>query len=537
MLGRPVFGLGKAITSVDVAVIDANSEWIGVKRLQLMENAGRSVAEEAAKLAKPGSRVVVFAGPGGNGGDGLVAARHLAYMGYQVTVVMIVKPEEIRSPETRAMYEALAAMDLTVDIRIARAPADVAPVEADVVIDALLGTGLRGAPRPPYSDAIEAVNSSTGLKLAVDVPSGLNSDTGETPGAYVKADITVTFHKPKPGLLRRPDVAGRLVVVSIGAPPEAEVYVGPGDVAYRVRPRSWKAHKGSSGRVLIVGGSQDYVGAPILAALAAERSGVDLVFLAAPEHVTRAASHHPTIIPVPLRGSPNIHPDHVKKLEQLLDRVDAIAIGMGVGLSDETKEAIPQIIVKALEKEKPVVVDADGIKILGERGIPNSNRKLVVTPHQREFQILFGDALSGVDEDIKARALKAAEKAQRHGLVILLKGPIDIVTDGERIRLNRTGVPAMSVGGTGDTLAGITAALLARKLEPFHAASIAAFVNGLAGALAYAEKKDSMTAMDLIEKIPEALNNPIEAANRVPAYQRLVRGRIEWQPPVGRSES
>lgn len=539
----PILGLGETITSVDVAVIDTNSEWLGVSRLQLMENAGRSVAEEVLKRINGRCRVAVYAGPGGNGGDGLTAARHLAYAGCEVEVLVVVRREQIHSKETLAMLEALENMDYTVELRFARSPREIGPTDADVVVDALLGVGLRGAPRSPYSDAIEAVNASSGLKVAVDVPSGLNADTGETPGVYVKADVTVTFHKMKPGLLKRPDVAGQIVVASIGAPPESEVYIGPGDVLHRYPRRSWRAHKGSAGRVLVVGGSREYVGAPILAALAAERAGVDLVYLAAPFDVRNVVMSHPTIIPVQLKDHDVLHPDHIQQLENIIGRVDSIAVGMGLGLAEETTEALNKLLKIAAEKGKPVVVDADGLKHLSRiREIlkeVSGKTPIVLTPHQHEFQILFSETLPDIDKDINMRIEMAAAKAAEYNVTLIVKGPIDIITNGRIARLNKTGAPAMSCGGTGDVLAGLTAALLAKKLEPIHAAAIAAFTNGLAGMLAYTEKGESITALDVIEKIPEALNNPVEAAAKAKPilYKRIVRrqqGKNLWQQTAAR---
>ena len=525
------FGLGPEIFSKDVHVIDTNSEWLGVSRLQLMENAGRSVAEIVAQRARRGGRVIIYAGSGGNGGDGLTAARHLAYMGYTVEVILLARPEQIRSEETRRMYEILLSMDTTVAIHTVRSTAEIAPVNADVVIDALLGVGVHGAPRSPYKEAIDAINNSSGLKIAIDVPSGLDPDTGETPGTHVRADITVTFHKPKPGLRKRPDVVGELVVASIGAPPESEIYVGPGDVEARVPRRTWLFHKGMAGRVLVIGGSIDFVGAPIIAAIAAERTGVDLVYLAAPSNVVRAASSHFTIIPVELREHPWLHPDHVQILEPFIARVDSIAIGMGMGLHDESWEAFRAVIKLAKKYEKPVIIDADGLKHLS-RDLSLLGKNIVITPHEAEFERLFGEKPEPVDK-IVSRSRTVAKKAREHEATILLKGAVDVITNGKRVRLNKTGAPAMSVGGTGDALAGITAALLAKHLGPFDAACIAAFINGVAGGLAYLDKGDSMTTQDLLEKIPTVLSNPLEAARKATIYRSIrYKERIEapgWQ--------
>ncbi len=518
-MARVILGLGPLLRSRDIAVVDLNAEALGVPRLLLMENAGRAVADEAASRTRPGGRVVVYAGPGGNGGDGLAAARHLALRGYRVEVVLLSKPGEIRSEEAAAMYRALEAMDVSVDVNIVRDISRLEPREADVLIDAMLGVGLRGAPRSPYREAIRAFNESKGLKLAVDVPSGLDADTGEAPGEAVRADVTVTLHKPKPGLYQRPDLVGEIVVAEIGAPPEAEIYVGPGDVAQRVPRRRWDTRKGHGGRVLIVGGSRDYRGAPIIAAMAAERAGVDLVFLASVPSVVDSADR-PTLIPVRLEGHPYLHPDHVPVLEKLMARVDAVAVGMGLGLSEDTRLALRMLLERAAELGKPVVLDADGIKHAAVlQSLPTA--KLVVTPHDREFEILFGKRPAPVT-CIHRRVEDAAEAAAGHpGMVVLLKGPVDVVTDGSRARLNKTGAPSMSAGGTGDALAGLLAALLAKGLDAFDAAAVAAYVNGAAGALAYKERGDSATALDLVEKIPEVLWRPMEHAGEAVVYKRL----------------
>ena len=520
----PLLGLGEDITSVDVAVIDMNSEALGVSRLQLMENAGRSIAEEIAKRVDRGARIAILAGPGGNGGDGLAAARHLAFKGYVVDVMLLTRPEDIRSHEAQTMYKAIEFMDTTIELRIVRNPGMLNLRGYDVIVDALLGTGLRGAPRSPYAEAIEAINKSDGLKVAVDVPSGLDADTGEAPGPCVKADVTVTFHKPKPGLLRRPDIVGELVVASIGVPPEAEIYVGPGDVAYRLPRRSWRVHKGQAGRVLVVGGSEDYIGAPIISALAAQRGGVDLVYIAAPRKVIDVAARYPTLIPVELKDSPWLHPSHVERILEIAKRADAIVIGMGLGLKDEVQEAVHRLLVN-IPKNKPIVIDADALKMLRDKRELIRNN-MVLTPHEAEFSTLFGVRPAPV-EDLLNRAMTVAQQARQYNNVtILLKGPIDVITDGKRIRFNKTGAPAMSTGGTGDALAGITAALLAKGVKPFDAACIAAYINGAAGALAYKEYGESMTALDLVERIHVVINDPLGTAETAFLYKRLPIKRI-----------
>jgi len=508
-------GLGPYLSSLDVRVIDENSEALGVTRIQLMENAGASVARVVAEKTTAGSSVVVVAGSGGNGGDGFAAARHLAWSGFSVTVVLVRPPQEIRSPEARLMYNTLLSMNLTVRVEIAKSYGELIDSlsNADVIVDALLGTGVHGRLRKPYDEAVRAVNHVGALKVSIDVPSGLDADTGTVLGEAVKADYTVTLHKPKPGLLKAKEFTGEIVVANIGVPPEAEIYIGPGDVKHRVPRRRWDTRKGRGGRLLVIGGSKEYVGAPILSSLAAEAAGIDLVYLASTPNVIQAAGRWPTIIPVQLDGE-YIAEEHVARLVPLIRRVGALVVGMGMGTERETMRAFKAILDEARKAGKPVVVDADGLKMLAEiKDYVSGN--MVLTPHDKEFETLFNTPPGRMQCPLE-RARKAGDAAAEHkGVVILLKGPIDVVTDGSRARLNRTGAPAMSVGGTGDTLAGIVGALIAKGMELFDAATVAAYVNGAAGALAYREKGDSMNALDLIRYVPRVLNKPESLGDEV----------------------
>ncbi len=541
-MGSVIYGFGEVIRSEEIRAIDINSEFHGVSRLQLMENAGRSIAIEVEKRVQGGASIVVYVGPGGNGGDGLVAARHLAYSGYEVEVILVSKPSDIRSSETMHMYKVVESMDLSIKLHHGlREPSTSKP---DVVIDALLGVGLKGKPRPPFSDAIDLVNSLPGLKVAVDVPSGLDSDTGDVPGEAVRADITVTFHKPKPGLLKRRDLAGEIITHSIGVPPEAEIYVGPGDLYVSYPVRHWTTRKGGGGRVLVVGGSEEYIGAPILAALAAERVGVDLVYIASHPRVIAAASTHYTFIPITLSGYPTLHRDHIEVLEKVVEKADSVVVGTGLSISRDAMDGLVELFKLAAEKKKPVIVDADGLKMFREaiymiNQETRSKLNLVLTPHDREFEIIFGYRPESV-EKVSERAEDVYNAVQKlvndNGIgkdtVILLKGPVDVIASISRVRLNKTGVPAMSVGGTGDVLAGIIAGLLAKKIDLFKSAYLGAFINGVAGALAYKDKAESMTALDVIDRIHEVLKNPIETSSESLFYTRLpykeYAGRKLW---------
>jgi len=513
----------EAITTTEMRVYDLNAIALGVSDVQLMENAGRAVADAVESRVKGlrGREVAILAGAGGNAGDGITAARHLASRGASVTLYLLSRPDSIRSEAARAQYVPVEAMDLSVKVRVVSDPSDL-PRElgADVVIDALLGIGVKGRVRHLYAEAIELINRSGGVKVAVDTPSGLNPDSGEELGPVVKADVTVTFHKPKAGLLRRPEYVGELVVADIGIPPEAELYVGPGDVVFRLRGRPVTAHKGQAGRVLVIGGSETFTGAPALAGLAALRTGSDLAYVAAPERAADVvATYSPNLITVKLRGSDHLTPKHVEELRPWIERADSVVIGPGLGLMGESREAFAAILRELKGLGRKVVIDADGLKHLAtEKELVWGG--VVLTPHSGEFKKLFGAEPPSI-KDLRGRGRAVEEAARSVGATILLKGPVDIISNGLRTRYNKTGAPGMATGGTGDVLSGVTASLLARGLDPFNAACLAAFINGLAGAIAYSEKGDGLTASDLLNSIPRVIKNPVEEFRKHLIYRRV----------------
>ena len=514
----------RPITSLEMAVADENAVFLGVPRRLLMENAGRAVAEELARRlgGLEERKVVVVAGLGNNGGDGLVAARHMAGMGARVAVILLGREDAIRTPEARANWDVLKNMPLSIRLfqarsreELCRAWDELGAGEADAIVDAVFGTGLRGPIRSPFSDAIELMNASRAIVVAVDVPSGLNSDTGEPSSPTVRADITVCMHRPKTGLLRpgAERFVGELVVADIGMPPEAELVVGPGDVRAHISPtRPPHSKKGDFGRILVVGGGPDYSGAPALSALAALRAGSDLAVVAAPRTVANVIrSFSPNLIVRALR-SDRLSPDDVRDVLALAERSTCMVIGPGLGTDEETFEAVHEIISRAA-RVLPLVVDADAIKALAAKPVDLSGSKTVITPHAGEFKLISGAELPG-PEDLRGR-MKAVEAfARRMGAVILLKAHEDIISDGERTKLNLTGNPAMTVGGTGDVLTGVVASLMARGLGPFEAACIGAFVNGMAGDIAAQELGYHITATDVIDRIPLVLR----------AYERVEPG-------------
>ncbi len=256
----------------------------------------------------------------------MVTARHLASLGYRVSLVLVGKECDIRDEVVVVNWRAVKEMRTSIHLRIAHDSSLIQVEDSAVVVDALLGIGAKGEPRPPILQAAEAINGSKGFKIAVDIPTGMDADSGETYGRVVKADLTVTFHKEKVGLSRAKKYVGELKVAAIGIPPEAELLAGPGDVSLVTKKRAPESHKGDFGRLLVVGGNETYTGAPSYVALAALRTGVDLAYVAAPERTaTVASSFSPNIIAIKLKGS-HLSPSNLDELESWLSRVTGIVV-------------------------------------------------------------------------------------------------------------------------------------------------------------------------------------------------------------------
>jgi NAD(P)H-hydrate epimerase len=379
-------------------------------------------------------------------------------------------------------------------------------VKADVVVDALLGTGAKGELRPPILQLVKKINSMDAFKVAVDIPTGVDADTGEVLGEAVKADMTVTFYRSKKGLAKAKKYVGDLTVKDIGLPKEFERFAGPGDVNAVMKHRLPESHKGDFGRLLVIGGSETFSGAPTLVAQAALRTGVDLAYVAAPEKTAQAISSlSPDLITIKLTGD-HLNPDNLNQLKPYIEACDAVAVGPGLGLHDETKKSV-KLIVDAVERfGKALVLDADGLKAFA-----GFKRKLkvpsVLTPHAGEYSILAGKKLPGI---LDRKVADVQKTSAGLNAVVLLKGRVDIVSDGKRFKLNFTGNPGMTVGGTGDVLTGVVGAFLAQRMDPYDAAVAGAFVNGAAGDFLFQEKGAHMVASDLINWIPHVLNDPMD---------------------------
>lgn len=488
------------MTPKDMMVVDANAEAMGISRSSLMENAGCSLAQKIAEIVEPGL-VTIFAGVGGNGGDGFVAARHLLNSGFEVEVLFLGHPCQIKSAETRSNWHALEKIDpilSNLQLKVVNDSSQVKETESDVVVDALLGTGARGKISEPFSTAIDVMNQSKGIKVAVDIPSGLDPLTGVVSHKAVRADHTITFHRKKTGLEKAStDYLGTLHVCDIGIPRDAEIYTGPGDLL-RLHNRDQNSHKGQNGRVLVIGGSKDYSGAPALAALAALGAGADISIVTCPNVVSSAIRSYSPDIMVKSLPSDVILPSDVDNILKFAENADSVVMGCGIGTEEGTRVAVNQILENI---EKPVLLDADALKLV-DLEVINDKLDLVLTPHSLEFKKVFAKA---VPENLEDKIGLIRNITLKKSFTALLKGNTDVIGFNGLFKLNKTGNPGMTVGGTGDCLAGLVGSLMAQGHSGFEAAFLGAYINGRAGDKALIKFGYNFTATQLINFIPQVM--------------------------------
>ncbi len=484
---------------MDMNVIDSNANAMGISRLTLMENAGRCVATKISHITKP-CKITIFAGTGGNGGDGFVAARHLLNMGFEVDINFLGHPIDIKSSESLKNWEILNNINIktnSLGIHIIRDSSQLKSTDSNIVVDAILGTGIRGNLREPVSLAVDIINNSDGIVIAVDIPTGLDPQTGKVNHKSVEADYTVTFHKPKKGIKKgNIKYVGTIIVCDIGIPKEFELFTGPGDLL-RLNKRKTSSHKGQNGNVLIVGGSNEYSGAPALAALSALRSGVDISTIACPNSVASPIrSYSPDLIVKSLSDN-YINFDDTSKILELSKKADSMVIGCGIGREEETALALDEMIEKI---QKHLVIDADALKILNSDLISENRNEIVLTPHKAEFKAFFG---IDIPENLNQKIDVVLEYSKECKCTVVLKGNIDIISNGKTVKLNSTGNPGMTVGGTGDVLAGLIGGLMAQGHDAYESAYLGSYINGTAGDFAKKEYGYNFLASDVLKYIPK----------------------------------
>ncbi len=514
----------KALTCTQMARLERRAiEEAGIPAEQLMERAGAGVAravERLARLAPPGPRhCLLVAGKGNNGGDAFVAARLLQTSGFHVAVTLTAPATALQGAAAHhfhLMAESgahVAERPLESDwntLRLFREPG------ARVVVDGLLGTGLQGPARGVAARAIEHVNlrGQQDPVVAIDIPSGLNADSGAAEGPAVRADLTVTMGYPKRGLLQpcALDFVGNVELVDIGIPSsygkelEAELeMIAVPDLVPLVTRRPRQAHKGGYGHVLIVAGSHGMSGAAGLAARAALRSGAGLVSVLTPAGVapTVAAMAPEAMVHAGAEtDGGGLAADSLRSGGPDLDVFDAILLGPGLGVGPGTQALVEQVLDRATV---PIALDADALNVCAGHAetVRRARAPVVVAPHPGEMARLLGCSTAEVQAD-RIQAAWQAEQALNSFVVLKGAGTL-VCRHGHKLQVNMTGNPGMACGGMGDALAGLLAGLLAQKLAPFDAARLAVWLHGCAGDhAALAKAKPGLTASDLIEAFPSA---------------------------------
>lgn len=502
-------GVVPAVTGAEAAAWDRRAiDRVGVPERVLMENAGRAAALVLQRL-HPAGRIVGIVGAGNNGGDALVMLRTLAAWGRDVRAVFVAD-RDVPHPLAHG-WSVPASTDAELDGPRWRALLD----GAAVVIDGILGTGVRGAPRERQAAAIRAVNESARMVLAVDVPSGIDPETGAVPGDAVRADVTVAFGAPKLGALLHPARAlvGRLVAVEIGFPPLEEGEAGallatPGWARARLPRRATDTHKNAVGRLLVVGGGMGMAGAAVLAARGALRAGVGIVRVA-----TVPANRE--IVQSALPEALWVDATDGRAVQAALDASDAVVIGPGLGQDDDARRVLGWVLDDGDASAGPVLLDADALNLAaaGVADLPDvgARRPLLLTPHPGEMERLLGEGVApdGGDAAQGGPAERARLAAERFHAAVLLKGAPSVVAmkDGP-LRVDTQGSSDLAAAGMGDTLSGVCGALLAQGLHPGDAGAVGLYLTGRAARLA--GKGVSLTPSDVAERLPDALRESVD---------------------------
>ena len=516
----------KVVTVAEMQALEAASEVAGVSTDTLMENAGlacaRSVREGMGGAA--GRRVLVLVGPGNNGADGLVLARHLARWGADVCCY-IVRGRPADDPKmTDALVYGVAVRDSSDDVGLATLRGLLR--ESDAVVDAILGAGRYRLLDGRVGDVTSLVNCTRSRRpnlpvVAVDLPTGVNPDAGDADPRTIRADETLALCHPKYGIANFPGAgyAGRVTVLGIGLPDEVSAsadsnlpteWMTPESARALIPARPLTSHKGTFGHLLIVAGSRNFVGAASLAARGAHRAGAGLVTLAAPESVYRLAASRLTEtihLPLPEDADGRIDPSAADVIRERIHNYSALAVGCGLGWSSGATTMIDRLLLAGEDPPSlPMVVDADGLNNLSRcSDWANCLRApAVLTPHPGEMATLTGQPTAQVQAD---RIGMASQSAADWRQTILLKGAHSVVAAPyeERCVLPFAN-PALAAGGTGDVLTGIIGGLLAQGLVPYDAARLGGFLHGTAAEQVRAEYGNAgVVASDLLERIPAVM--------------------------------
>ncbi len=514
----------RILTADEMREVDRRAiEEIGVPGLVLMENAAIGVADAIAESFPEARMVAIFCGPGNNGGDGLALARLLDTRGYRCRTYLVLRGS---SPRGDAATQLEILVKLGLPVEELRPESDLAAVraaceDADLLVDALFGTGLSRPLEGHFAELVEWLARSPKPCVAVDLPSGLNGSRTDVPGPHARAELTVTFAAVKIAHVFPPaaDAVGEVVVTDLGIPPFM-VEEAPGhlhlltdrELAAYLAPRAAASHKGTYGHALIVGGSPGKSGAVTMAARAAVRGGAGLVTAAVPEALLATVdggSLESMTLGLKSAVDGCLGPRALVEVLRAAEDKQVVALGPGLGLSEATVEAVHEL---ARSLRVPLVLDADGLNAFagGLAELAQRDAPTVLTPHPGEMGRLLGTTSAQVQADRRGAARRAARES---GAVVVLKGHLTLVADPEGdVHVNPTGNPGMASGGSGDVLTGLIAALLAQGYDALVAGQLGVYLHGLAGDLALVPSApEGLAAGDLIEALPRAFARLREA--------------------------
>lgn len=499
----------KVVTSREMAEIDTLTiQQYGIPSMVLMERAALAVAKHVLEISP--ENVIILAGPGNNGGDGIASGRILRNKIKNVKIFQLF-------PSDRLSHDCKTQLDIAKKFGIPIVetyPEDEEIAKADLVIDAIFGTGLTRPIQGELAKFIERVNYLKKTVIAVDIPSGVSSDTGEVLGVAIKADRTITFGLPKRGHILYPgkDYTGALFVEDIGFPDELtksenlKVSLIERDFARcLIPPRPKYSHKTKYGHVLVIAGSTGKTGAAMLTARAALRTGSGLVTMAVPaalKVVFQSKVLEEMILPLPCNTNTLSKQALPGIMEFINERANSVAFGPGVGVNEDIEFILKELILNC---PCPIVIDADGITVLSkiQDVLKNARSQIVLTPHPGEMARLINTSV----KDIEKQRIDITQKvATDLNVTVVLKGVPTVVAEPQgRTYLNTTGNPGMATGGSGDVLTGIIASLIGQGLSPFYASVLGVYIHGLSGDIAATQKGyHGLIAGDIIESLPAA---------------------------------
>lgn len=477
-------------------------ENLGIPSIVLMENAALKVLKNIQ--LNNHEHMTIVCGNGNNGGDGLALARHLILLDKKVAVFILGEDKSL-SKDCQINYDILLNMKAHIEFISCAEQLDILKKsisDSSLIVDAIFGTGLSREVRDIYKDTILLINSSNSYKISIDIPSGLNSDTGEILGYCVKADKTISFQYYKRGFLKYgvEEYTGHIIIEKIGIPDLVkdrfnltEAIVEKKWIKEAIPRRRKHQHKGDFGRVSIIAGSQGFTGAAYITTEAAVKSGAGLVTLCCNENIQEIMSNK-------LVEAMTLNYKDKEKLNEVLGKNNVIAVGPGMGDSSGTLKIVTDIIKYT---KCPIVIDADGINVLKNnlQLLKEKNSDIVLTPHMGEMARITGMSIETIEKN-KIHIAKAF--AKEYNVILLLKGYNTIVSDGEKVIINNTGNSAMASGGMGDCLTGLIASLIGQGLSAFKAAYVGAYIHGYCGDN-LAKESYSVSASNILEQLPKAI--------------------------------